>query len=61
MSIEMEKKLGFGTMRLPLIDPDNPGSGRMARERLLLFGFWHPSCIQYKSKILFLSWRRKGI
>ena len=26
MSIEMEKKLGFGTMRLPLTDPDNPGS-----------------------------------
>ena len=26
MSIQMEKKLGFGAMRLPLTDPDNPKS-----------------------------------
>ena len=26
MSIVSEKKLGFGTMRLPLTDPENPAS-----------------------------------
>ena len=41
MSIEMEKKLGFGTIRLALIDSDNPGSvdleqiKRMADHRAL--------------------------